>query len=84
MEALNSPELLGMAKPGVWYIVGSILFGILGYISFRRGRKTEQSSLIWTGFALMIFPYAVTEVWMLWAIGSSLSVWVWMRWNPPT
>ena len=82
MDASTALESLDQALPGVWYIVGSIVFGIVGYIGFRRGRKTEQNSLTWTGFALMLFPYAVSETWMLWAIGTSLCAWVWLRWNP--
>jgi hypothetical protein len=84
MEAMNSLESLGQAWPGVWYIVGSILFGIIGYLSFRRGRKTEQSQLTWIGLALMLYPYAVSETWMLWTLGAAMAIWVWLKWNPPS
>ncbi len=73
-----------MAWPGAWYIAGSIVFGIIGYLSFRRGRKTEQSQLTWVGMALMLYPYAVSETWMLWALGAAMSIWVALKWNPPS
>lgn len=67
--------------PSAWYILGAVLFGIVGYITYRRGRKTEQLTLIWTGVVLMVYPYAVSETWLLWAIGFGLCGWAYLTWN---
>lgn len=63
------------------YIFGSILFGIVGYAAFKQGRRTSQPTLTWTGVALMVYPYGVSQTWLLWALGAGLSAWVYSRWN---
>ena len=81
MNELKNLEALGLVLPSPAYIAGAILFGIAGYISFRRGRKTLSSSLTWTGVALMVYPYAVPQTWLLWVIGIGLSFWIYVKWN---
>ena len=81
MDALNGLKGLGLELPSVAYLIGSILFGIVGWVAFRRGRKTATSALTWAGLALMLYPYGVAETWMLWAIGVALCAWVWFKWN---
>ena len=81
MEELKALESMGLVLPSAWYIVGAILFGIVGYVFYRRGKATKQSGLLWTGVALMLYPYAVSETWMLWIIGFGLSGWAYSKWN---
>jgi hypothetical protein len=81
MEELKNLEALGLVLPSPAYIVGAILFGILGYVAFRRGRKASRPALTWTGVALMLYPYAVSQTWLLWAVGAALCGWVYVKWN---
>ena len=81
MNELKNLEALGLVLPSPAYITGAILFGILGLVAFRRGRKTSRSALTWTGVALMVYPYAVPQTWLLWAVGAALSCWVYVKWN---
>ena len=81
MEELKALESMGLVLPSAWYIVRSILFGIAGYVFYRRGKATKQSGLLWTGVALMLYPYAVSETWMLWIIGFGLSGRAYSKWN---
>ena len=81
MEELKALESMGLALPSTWYIVGAILFGIVGYVFYRRGKATKQSGLLWTGVALMLYPYAVSETWQLWVIGFGLGGWAYSKWN---
>ena len=81
MDTLSALQSLGLELPSPAYIVGAILFGMVGYIAFRRGRRTSTASLTWTGLALMLYPYAVSQTWLLWAMGAGLSAWVYFRWN---
>jgi len=80
MNSLNDFESLGLVLPSSAYILGAILFGIIGYVAYRRGRRTAQPSLTWTGVALMLYPYAVSQTWLLWAVGAALCVWVYFKW----
>ena len=80
MDALKELAALGLELPSPAYLIGASLFGIVGWIAFRRGRQTSTSSLTWTGLALMFFPYAVSQTWLLWIIGAALCGWVCLKW----
>ena len=81
MNDLNSLQSMGLTLPSPAYITGSILFGIVGYLVFRRGRNLHRTEFIWAGIALMVYPYAISETWMLWTVGAILSAWVYFKWN---
>ncbi|MDB5867925.1 MAG: hypothetical protein JWP96_257 [Polaromonas sp.] len=81
MDELKTLKSLGFVLPSPAYILGAIVFGIVGYAAFRRGRKTSAPSLTWIGVALMVYPYAVAQTWLLWAIGAALCGWLYANWN---
>lgn len=81
MNELKPLESLGLVLPSPAYLVGAILFGIIGYVVFRRGRKLVSASMTWGGVALMLYPYAVTQTWLLWAIGVALCGWLYTAWH---
>lgn len=53
-------EFLGLVLPTPAYILEAVLFGIIGWFAFRHGRKKSASVLMWTGVALMLYPYAIS------------------------
>jgi hypothetical protein len=81
-ERNQSPGVDGadFAKSAL-YPGGPILFGIIGYVAFRHGRKSSRTELTIAGVALMLFPYVVSETWMLWAVGAGLTAWVFAKWQ---
>ncbi|MEO7954291.1 MAG: hypothetical protein ABIR35_09410 [Polaromonas sp.] len=81
MNELATLGSLGLDLPSPAYIVGAILFGIAGYMAFRRGRKAARPELTWTGVALMVYPYAVSQTWLLWAVGAALCGWLYVKWD---
>jgi len=81
MNEIKNLEGLGLVLPSPFYIFGAILFGIIGYIAFRRGRKTTSPALTWTGVALMLYPYAVSQTWMLWLLGAGLCGFLYVKWK---
>ena len=81
MNDLKSLQSMGLTLPSPAYILGSILFGIVGYVVFRRGRTMHRTELIWAGVALMLYPYVISDTWMLWAVGAALSAWVYFKWS---
>lgn len=81
MNELNALQSIGLTLPSPAYLLGAILFGVWGYFAFRRGRKFQRPQLTWIGIALMVYPYAVSETWMLWMVGALLSAWVYAKWN---
>jgi hypothetical protein len=81
MNDIPGASLTGLALPSPAYLAGAILFGIIGWAAFRRGRKAEKPELVWSGVALMVYPYAVSQTWLLWAVGAALCGWVYAKWT---
>lgn len=81
MNELAGLGTLGLTLPGPAYIFGSILFGLIGYAAFRRGRKAERPELTWAGVALMVYPYGVSQTWLLWLVGCALCGWLYVKWD---
>lgn len=72
MDEINTLESLGFVMPTPAYLIGAILFSIIGYAAYRYGKKAEEDSTRWIGLVLMLFPYAVSETWMMYLVGIGL------------
>jgi hypothetical protein len=81
MNELKQLDPLGLVLPTPAYILAAILFGIIGLVAFRRGRKRSVSVLTWSGVALMLYPYVISQTWMLWLVGIALSGMVYAKWD---
>ena len=81
MNNLPSLSALGLELPSPAYLVGMVLFSLMGYIAYRRGRSSGRNVLTWTGVALMLYPYAVSQTWLLWLVGAALCGWLYLQWN---
>ena len=71
---MNDLQSIGLELPSAAYIIGSILFGLIGFAAFRQGRKREHPPSLWLGVALMLYPYAISSTWLLYAVGVGLCV----------
>jgi hypothetical protein len=72
MDSLNALESAGFTLPSPAYLLGAIVFGIIGYAAYRYGKRSELSYPKWIGVALMLYPYAVTRTWLLYLVGCGL------------
>jgi apolipoprotein N-acyltransferase len=81
MNELKNLEALGLVLPSPAYIAGAIVFGIAGLVAYRRGRKTQRPPLTWTGVALMLYPYVISDTWLLWLVGAALCGWAYTQWE---
>ncbi len=68
---------LGFTWPSPAYIVGAILFGLVGLFAYYYGRRRQHRATQWLGLALMLYPYVVPGTWALYAIGVALSAAAW-------
>jgi len=58
-------------------LFGSLVFGVIGLVAFRYGKKSALIVPMLLGLGLMIYPWFVSETWVLYAIGSALTGAVW-------
>ena len=58
-------------------LFGSLFFGVIGLVAFRYGKKSALIVPTLLGLGLMIYPWFVSETWMLYVIGSALTGAVW-------
>ena len=65
-------RLLGLELPSPAYILGAILFGLVGFAAWRFGRRRDRRVTKWLGVALMFYPYLVSQTWALYAVGVAL------------
>jgi chromate transport protein ChrA len=65
---------LGLELPSLAYIVGAIIFSIIGYGVYRYGKKTSRAYHKWTGVLLMLYPYVVQQTWLMYTVGVALCV----------
>ena len=81
MNELKQLQSIGLVLPSPVYILGANLFGVVGWVAFRRGRNKSIAVLTWTGIALMLYPYGVSETLKLWLVGMALSGLVYAKWD---
>lgn len=72
MEELNSLQTLGLTLPTPAYLFGAIIFGLLGLAGYRYGKLHARPYVRWLGVALMLYPYAISETWLLYVTGLAL------------
>jgi len=53
-------------------LIGSLLFGAIGFVAFAYGRKMALWKPTVLGVVLMAYPYLVPETWLIYVIGCAL------------
>lgn len=74
MDELKALDSIGLTLPSPAYIIGLIFFGIIGFAAYRYGKKVSNITTKWLGIVLMLYPYAISETWQLYAVGSGLCI----------
>jgi hypothetical protein len=72
MDDLGALQSLGLTLPSPAYLAGALLFGIIGFAAYRYGKRAGRQLTRWLGVALMLYPYAISQTWLLYAVGSAL------------
>ncbi len=77
-NGLKTLDALGITLPSPAYIVGAIVFGIVGLAAFVHGKRVARPRTRWLGLALMLYPYIVWQTWLLYVVGIVLTFAVWL------
>jgi hypothetical protein len=76
IDTLQTLQSLGLELPSPAYIFGAIVFGVIGIVAFRWGRRAGRPRSKWLGVALMLYPYVVPQTWLLYLVGIALCAWI--------
>ena len=60
------------SSPAVLF--ASLLFGAVGFAAFSYGKNMAQWVPMVIGIALMVFPYFVDRLWLVYVVGCALCV----------
>lgn len=72
MDTVSQLQSMGLTLPSTSYIVGAILFSILGMAAYVYGKRAQNGTVKWLGVALMFYPYVVTDTVMMYIVGAAL------------
>lgn len=59
----------------------SLLFGAIGLVALRRGKKEGNIPCAFLGLGLMVYPYLVSGWLMTMVVGAVLTASVWYAWD---
>ena len=62
-----------MAEMATANIIGSVIFGGIGFVAFIYGKKMSGLKPMVIGLSLMIFPYFVSNTVWMYTIGALLT-----------
>lgn len=74
MDQRLALDALGFTLPSTAYIIGAVVFGMIGFVAYRYGRKMSLAAPRWIGVALMLYPYAISQTWLVYVVGVGLCV----------
>lgn len=55
-------------------LMWSMVFGVIGFAYYRYGKKQGEATPLIAGIALFIFPYFISNVYVLVAIGAGIAL----------
>jgi drug/metabolite transporter (DMT)-like permease len=58
--------------PSPTVLFASIFFGAIGLGAFIYGKKMQRWKTLSLGVALMVFPYFISQTWLLYTVGCAL------------
>jgi hypothetical protein len=80
-DSLALLEEMGITMPTPAYLVGVLLFSVIGMVVFWQGRKRKKAGVKWTGLALMLYPYVIWGTVPLYVVGGALCGLAWWYWR---
>ncbi len=78
-DSLETLRALGFDLTSPTYLIGAIVFGLVGVGAYYYGRRAGRTRMRWLGLALMLYPYLVWQTWLLYTVGAVLTLAVWLE-----
>lgn len=77
-DTLELLRELGLDLPSPSYLVGVVIFSVIGLAAYWHGRRVGRPRMRWLGLALMLYPYVVWQTGLLYLVGTGLSIAAWL------
>jgi len=77
-DPLETLDALGITLPSPAYLIGVVVFSVVGMVAYYQGKRAGRSRMRWLGLALMLYPYVVWQTWLLYFVGAGLSIAAWL------
>lgn len=61
-----------MPTPAILF--AGLIFGLIGFVAFRYGMRTQRPYPAAIGMLLMVYPYFVEQTWLVYLFGMVLCV----------
>ena len=78
-DTLETLDALGISLPSPAYLIGVIVFSVVGIVGYYYGKRHGRQRMRWLGLALMLYPYVVWQTWLLYVVGVGLSIAIWFE-----
>jgi hypothetical protein len=78
MELIDTLRELGIEMPSATYLIGVLLFSVVGMMAFWKGRKLKRPRVKWLGLALMLYSYVVWSTAGVYVVGVGLCIALWV------
>lgn len=66
--------MVDMELPEPFALIGMVMFSLLGFWAVKEGRREANIKQLLLGIVLVGYSYILTETWLVWVIGISLTV----------
>ena len=76
-DTLQLAQDMGLSLPSPAWIVGCILFSLLGMGAWYYGKHVKAPRVRWLGLALMLYSYVTSPTWLLYGVGIALCAAIW-------
>ena len=64
-DIFETLDALGISLPSPAYLIGVIVFSLVGIAAYYYGKRQGRNRMRWLGLALMLYPYVVWQTWLL-------------------
>jgi hypothetical protein len=61
--------------------LASLFVSSIGFVFFSYGKKMKKAPQIVTGLVLMVYPYFISNVWIMLSIAAVLLTGFWYAWK---
>ena len=77
MDSLDTAQALGFTLPSPPYLIGVLLYSLIGFAAYRYGKSMGYVRTRWIGVALMLYPYVVSDTLAMYLVGLTLCGALW-------